>query len=189
MGMHHHTEQEWQFAARELESARSWLAAQPQNASERRFASRPTLSMRDTYYDSPDWMIFRAGFALRVREARRADGAGDGETEITLKSLHRAQHGLARRTEISESMGKADLDEVLARADGIGGQIRALVGTRTLTPLFQASTRRERQQLLEADTDLALAEIDLDETSIESVSGPARELLGTLADNVVTRSK
>jgi triphosphatase len=174
--MHHHTEQEWQFAARELESARNWLAAQPQNPSERRFASRPTLSMRDTYYDSPDWMIFRAGFALRVREARRADGAGDGESEITLKSLHRAHHGLARRTEISESMGTSDLDAVLARADGIGGQIRSLVGTRTLTPLFQASTRRERQQLLEADTDLALAEIDLDETSIESVSGPAREL-------------
>jgi len=176
MSMSRHTEEEWQFAARELDLARSWLAAQPQNASERRFAPRPTLTMRDTYYDSPDWMIFRAGFALRVRQAREADDAGSGATEITLKSLHRAQNGLARRTEISESVGSAQLDEILARPDGIGGRIRELVGTRALAPLFHANTRRERQQLLEADTNLALAEVDLDETSIESPSGQAQEL-------------
>lgn len=176
MGMNRHTEQEWQFAARELDSARSWLAAQPHDASERRFASRPTLELRDTYYDSPDWMIFRAGFALRVREAREADDTGIGETEVTLKSLHRGHNGLARRTEISESVGSAGLDEVLARDNGIGGRIRELVGTRTLAALFHASTRRERQQLLEADTDLPLAEVDLDETSIETPSGQAQEM-------------
>jgi CHAD domain-containing protein len=176
MGMSRHTEQEWQFAARELDSARNWLAAQPHDASERRFASRPTLTMRDTYYDSPDWMIFRAGFALRVREAREADDTGIGETEITLKSLHRAHGGIARRTEISESVGSARLDEVLARENGIGGRIRELVGTRALAALFHVRTRRERQQLLEADTDLPLAEVDLDETSIETPSGQAQEM-------------
>jgi CHAD domain-containing protein len=176
MGMSRHTEQEWQFAARELDSARNWLAAQSHDASERRFASRPTLTMRDTYYDSPDWMIFRAGFALRVREAREADDTGIGETEITLKSLHRAHGGIARRTEISESVGSARLDEVLARENGIGGRIRELVGTRALAALFHVRTRRERQQLLEADTDLPLAEVDLDETSIETPSGQAQEM-------------
>jgi hypothetical protein len=50
------------------------------------------------------------------------------------------------------------------------------VGSRALNRLFQVRTRRERQQLLEADTDLPLAEVDLDETSIESPSGQAREL-------------
>ena len=174
--MSRHTEQEWQFAARELDSARSWLAAQPHDASERRFASRPTLTMRDTYYDSPDWMIFRAGFALRVREAREADDTGIGETEVTLKSLHRGHGAIARRTEISESVGSARLDEVLARDNGIGGRIRELVGTRTLAALFHVSTRRERQQLLEADTDLPLAEVDLDETSIETPSGQSQEM-------------
>ncbi len=176
MGMSRHTEQEWQFDARELDSARSWLAAQPHETSERRFASRPTLALRDTYYDSSDWMIFRAGFALRVREAREADDTGIGETEITLKSLHRAHNGIARRAEISESVGSAGLDDVLARDNGIGGRIRELVGTRTLAALFHVSTRRERQQLLEADTDLPLAEVDLDETSIETPSGQAQEM-------------
>jgi CHAD domain-containing protein len=176
MGMNRHIEQEWQFAARELDSARSWLAAQSHDASERRFAARPTLTMRDTYYDSPDWMIFRAGFALRVREAREADDTGIGATEVTLKSLNRGHGGIARRTEISESVGSARLDDVLARDNGIGGRIRELVGTRTLAALFHVSTRRERQQLLEAGTDLPLAEVDLDETSIETPSGQAQAM-------------
>ena len=175
-----HTEQEWQFTAADLESARVWLAARPQDPSERRFASRPTLTMQDTYYDSPDWMIFRAGYALRVRRAREADSTGDGETEITLKSLHKPNDGphvgMARRTELSESVGNANLQEVLARPNGIGGRIRELVGSRTLAPLFRANTRRERQHLLEADTDLPLAEVDLDETSIETSAGAAQQL-------------
>jgi triphosphatase len=176
MSMNRHIEQEWQFSAQDLESARHWLAARPQETSERRFRPRPTLTMQDTYYDSPDWMIFRAGYALRVRRARAADGLGDGETEITLKSLHRANNGLATRTELSESVGDANLQEVLARAEGIGERIRALVGARTLAPLFRAHTRRERQHLLEADTELPLAEVDLDETSIETASGTSQEL-------------
>ncbi len=176
MSLQRHTEQEWQFAARDLESARHWLAARPQDISERRFAPRPTLTMQDTYYDSSDWMIFRAGYALRVRRAREADTNGDGDTEITLKSLHKPHNGVAKRIEISESIGGADLQEVLARSEGIGGRIRELVGSRPLAALFRASTRRERQHLLEADTDLPLAEVDLDETSIETPAGHAQEL-------------
>src|SRR5688572_6325577 len=115
MGMNRHTEQEWQFAASELGPARNWLAAQTQDPTERRCAPQPTLNVQDTYYDSPDWMIFRAGFALRVRRSREADvdiAAGDaaGNAEITLKSLRHAPQngsndGLARRTEFSEPMG------------------------------------------------------------------------------------
>jgi len=171
-----HTEQEWQFSAGDLDSARHWLAARPQQASERRFAPRPTLTMQDTYYDSPDWMLFRAGYALRVRRAREADATGDGETEITLKSLNEPHNGVAKRTELSESVGGANLQEVLAREHGIGGRIRELVGSRPLAPLFSANTRRERQHLLEADTDLPLAEVDLDVTSIETPAGRSQEL-------------
>jgi len=179
MGMNRHTEQEWQFAAQDLESARRWLAAQPQEITERRCAPRPTLTLQDTYYDSSDWMIFRAGFALRVRREREADAAADTSedgTEVTLKSLHNTQDGLAKRVEMSERVNGANIEEIVARPNGIGGRIRELVGSRALNRLFQVRTRRERQQLLEADTDLPLAEVDLDETSIESPSGQAREL-------------
>jgi triphosphatase len=182
MGMNRHTEQEWQFAASELGPARNWLAAQTQDPTERRCAPQPTLDVQDTYYDSPDWMIFRAGFALRVRRSREADAdIAAGDAEITLKSLRRgslngSNDGLARRTEFTEQVGQADLEQVLARGEGIGERIRQLVGSRPLTPLFHAHTRRERQQLLEADSDLPLAEVDLDETSIETPSGQSREL-------------
>src|SRR5688572_25477416 len=174
MGMSRHTEQEWQFAAQDLESARIWLAAQPRETSERHWAPQPTLTLQDTYYDSGDWMIFRAGFALRVR--RESQDGSEGDTEVTLKSLSAAQDGLAKRVEMSERVDSANIEQVMARANGIGGRIRELVGSRALTPLFHVNTRRERQQLLEADSDLPLAEVDLDETSIESPSGQAREL-------------
>jgi CHAD domain-containing protein len=174
--MNRHIEQEWQFSAHELGLARNWLASQPHAQSERRFAIRSTLQLQDTYYDSSDWMIYRAGYALRIRSAREDAGPGDAETEITLKSLHTAHAGPARRTEISERVASSDMGAVLARRQGIGERIRELVGTRSLTPLFRARTRRERQQLLEADSELPLAEVDLDETLIETPSGAEQQL-------------
>jgi CHAD domain-containing protein len=167
------TEQEWQFSAPGLDAARAWLAAQPHEITDRRLAIQPTLELTDTYYDSSDWMIFRAGFALRIRSERA--GAGE-QTEVTLKSLSAPQNGLARRTEFSQRIEGADMNAVVATTTGIGERIRELIGERPLTPLFKANTRRERQQLLEAGSDLALAEVDLDETSIEAPSGASQQL-------------
>jgi CHAD domain-containing protein len=73
-------------------------------------------------------------------------------------------------------VGSANLQEVLARDGGIGSRIRELVGARSLALLFRAHTRRERQHLLEADSGLPLAEVDLDETSIETPAGEAQQL-------------
>ena len=171
--MHRNTEQEWQFTAAALDAARDWLAAQPANPSERRLAARPTLELTDTYYDSADWMIFRAGFALRTRRERHGAGA---QTEVTLKSLNDAHDGLARRTEFSERVGGEDMKAILAADSRIGGKIRELIGERPLNALFQANTRRERRELLEADSNLPRAEVDLDETSIETPSGASRQL-------------
>lgn len=175
--MKQHTEQEWQFSVAQLHAARQWLADQPNagNRAERRLAARPTLELHDTYYDSPDWMIYRAGFALRLRR-ERVDDSTPEQTEITLKSLHGSRGGLARRKEISQIVDSANIEAVLASQVGIGERVRELIGVRQLTPLFRANTRRERQQLLEADTELPLAEVDLDETSIETPSGVTREL-------------
>ena len=168
------TEQEWQFSAPGLDAARAWLAAQPHGISDRRLSVQPTLELIDTYYDTSDWMIFRAGFALRMRSERA--GAAHERTEVTLKSLSAAHDGLARRTEFSERIAGADMNAVLATTNGIGERIRELVGERPLMPLFKANTRRERQQLLEAGSELALAEVDLDETVIEAPSGASQRL-------------
>jgi triphosphatase len=172
--MHTNTEMEWQFSAPELGSARDWLAAQPQDPAGRRFASRPTIDLCDTYFDSTDWMIFRAGFALRLRRART--GAAEETSEVTLKSLHASRDGIARRTEISQRVEVADMRTVLETQDGIGERIRELIGSRPLGELFSARTRRERQWLLEADSDLPLAEFDLDETTLETPGGAVQSL-------------
>ena len=171
--MEKNTEQEWQFSAPGLDAARAWLAAQPQETTDRRLTIRPTLTLTDTYYDSPDWMIFRAGFALRVRRER--EDAGGEQTEVTLKSLNTPRNGLVNRTEFSQRIDGADMSTVVS-SKGIGERIRELIGERPLTPLFKANTRRERRHLLEADSDLALAEVDLDETSIEAPSGVSQQL-------------
>ena len=171
--MDRNTEQEWQFAATGLDAARAWLASLPTEPSDRRLAVRSTLELTDTYYDSSDWMIFRAGFALRLRQERA--GTADGQTEVTLKSLNAPRNGLARRTEITQRIDDADMNTVITM-NGIGGRIRELIGERALMPLFKATTRRERQQLLEAGSDLPLAEVDLDETSIEAPSGASQQL-------------
>ena len=108
---------------------------------------------------------------------RRERAEADGEqTEVTLKSLHVPHNGLARRTEFSERVGGADMNAVLATSSGIGERIRELIGERPLAPLFKANTRRERQELLEADSNLPLAEVDLDDTSIETPSGASQQL-------------
>ena len=172
--MNRHTELEWQFATTDLGAARSWLASLPQGHSERRCTRRPSLQIHDTYYDSSDWMIYRAGFALRLRQA--SEDAGAGETELTLKALRAPVKGIARRTEISAPMPSSDIGTILASGEPIAEHIRALVGTRLLSPLFKAHTRRERLRLLEADSDLPLAEIDLDEISIETPAGDTEQL-------------
>ena len=108
--MEKNTELEWQFSAPALDSARAWLAAQPHEITDRRLEIRPTLTLTDTYFDSPDWMIFRAGFALRMRSERAGDDTE--QTEVTLKSLNASHNGLARRTEFSQRIDGADMNAV-----------------------------------------------------------------------------
>ena len=166
-------EQEWQFAASGLDAVREWIARQPAEYSVRRFAPRATLELQDTYFDSADWKIFSAGFALRLRSSR--DDTGAETCELTLKTLRAARDGFADRAEISEPVASTDLAAALSGHSALAERIRALIGARALAPLFSAHTRRERQQLLEADTELPLAEVDLDLTSLRTPSGERRE--------------
>src|SRR5882757_11328607 len=87
-------EVEWQLASTDLASVRRWLddhgtidglVLEPQS----------TLQIFDTYFDTDDWRIYRAGFALRIRSE-------DGKSQATLKSLHASQDTKADRRELSE---------------------------------------------------------------------------------------
>jgi inorganic triphosphatase YgiF len=58
-------EVEWQLASSDLGSVRRWLDAQD-SIEGLVVAPQPTLQIFDTYFDTDDWRIFRAGYALRV---------------------------------------------------------------------------------------------------------------------------
>lgn len=177
--MRQSTELEWQFAAPALGAARAWLASQPPDSMGRHFSQAPTVELQDIYYDSPDWMIYRAGYVLRMRRSltRSGDAAGAESSELTLKSLQTTRGGgLARRVELTQQVPVAGMAAALGADDGIGARIRELIGVRPLRELFQANTVRERQCLLEGGNHLPLAEVDLDETSIEAAGGAVRKL-------------
>src|SRR5688572_402474 len=126
-------EMEWQFSAEGLEATRAWIARQPTAHSERRFAPRAPVELRDTYFDSADWLVFRAGFALRLRQMR--EGSGQESSELTLKSLVPARGGFASRLEFSESIPSGDIKAAMAEVQGLGDKLRAIVGSRPLVHL------------------------------------------------------
>src|SRR5215468_4944331 len=97
-------EVEWQLASSDLASVRRWLddhatldglVLQPQ----------PTLKIFDTYFDTDDWRIFRAGFALRIRSE-------DGKAEATLKALRSNSEEMADRREVSETLEGTESDSI-----------------------------------------------------------------------------
>src|SRR3712207_8958969 len=67
-----HQEVEWQFDAGDLDSVENWLN---ERSSSSGFAILPEeiKDLTDAYYDTEDWRIYRAGYALRVRRDGKED--------------------------------------------------------------------------------------------------------------------
>jgi inorganic triphosphatase YgiF len=159
-------EVEWQFDAGDLEVVEEWLE---EYGSESGFSVVPgsTRELTDTYLDTEDWRLYRAGYALRVRRK-----GSNKSLELTMKSLAPfgdCSGGEVRRREISERVrngeeGGPDLSE--ARGP-VGGMLRALTGSREVRPLFEIRTRRRTFSLRL-------------ETQEDSIEGPERRrrLLG-----------
>lgn len=151
-------ELEWQMAAADLPAVRRWLhehAAVDHLSIE----ARPTLELHDSYFDTDDWRLHRAGLALRVRSA-------SGKAEATLKSLHAAQNGLADRRELSEPLPEASSAAILGCHGPVGSRVAALVGDRSLRELFEVRTTRQRFAVRSAGHTSDVAEIALDDTVV-----------------------
>jgi len=130
-GMLDHQEIEWQLDASDLERVGAWLEDHP-NLSGLNIVPAETKELTDTYYDTDDWRLYRAGYALRVRR--------DGErAEATMKSLATAENALKRRREISEPLeGGGEIPK--GTGGPVGERLRRLAGD--LRPLFEVRTRR-----------------------------------------------
>jgi CHAD domain-containing protein len=149
-----HEEIEWQFDADEFEPIEDWLGRRSSGLT---VAPEPTVGITDSYYDTDDWRLYRAGYALRVRET-------DGDVEATMKSLEPAEDSLRRRREITEPL-KDGKPATLGQARGpVGERSRMLVGKREVRRLFQIQSRRQRFALLREDA--RVGEVSLDASEI-----------------------
>ncbi|MFZ0250161.1 MAG: CYTH domain-containing protein, partial [Acidimicrobiales bacterium] len=160
---HDPVEIEWQFDALDLRPVERWLATLPALAIETgdggtiTALARPPRRLVDSYRDSDDWRLARAGFVVRTRRRGRHD-------EITLKDTRPAEgSGLRQRLEVTEVLPPSGLDDL--GADGpVGRRLHAIVGSRRLREVLQVRTRRRPFALRVGGVDVA--EIALDDTMI-----------------------
>src|SRR5258707_7789571 len=105
-------EVEWQLACTDLESVRRWLADHG-TIDGLVLDPRSALQIFDTYLDTEDWRIHRAGFALRIR-------SGSGKPKATLKSLHSASAELADREELNETLDNTESESIRQSIGPVG---------------------------------------------------------------------
>jgi triphosphatase len=156
-------EVEWQLACADLGSVRRWLSDHG-TIDGLILEPRSTQQIFDTYLDTDDWRIHRAGFALRVRSE-------SGTTEATLKSLHSASTEVADRRELTETLNSSDSEAIRELVGPVGIRVCAVSGARTLLPLFELRTSRQRFAIRKSDEAGQLGEIALDETVISRPHG------------------
>ena len=148
-------EVEWQLTAPDLGAVRRWLERHTL-MEQLRIEPLPAQQLHDTYLDTEDWRIFRAGFALRLREKESC-------VEATLKGLRSARKDVADRREITEPLPSGKV-KALAHATGpVGSRVRDVAGIKPLRVLFDVRTSRQRFAVRSRDTAAVLGEIALDE--------------------------
>jgi inorganic triphosphatase YgiF len=153
-----HDEIEWQFDVDDHGRVERWFRGRARTGSFALGRARVEM-LADTYFDTPDGRVRRAGYALRVRRTSRG-------AEVTLKSLAaKSADGRARRREISESLGTADVRR-LGRGDGpVARRVRAITGPLPLRTLFKVRTRRRTLPLQSVDG-VRAAEIAFDTVAV-----------------------
>jgi triphosphatase len=129
---------EWQYTvpADGLGKVEEWLLGEP-----KRFrlaiVKGSSKELEDTYYDTGDWRLYRAGYALRVR---REEG---GVYEATMKSLVPADGNLHRRREISEPLRSGEVEPLLAASGPVGARLKDLADALKVRGIFEIRTCRQ----------------------------------------------
>lgn len=164
-------EVEWQLAAPDLGVIQRWLDRRPV-ADPLIIEPLPLQQLRDTYLDTEDWRLFRAGFALRLRER-------DDRVEATLKGLRSARDDVADRREITEPLPEGG-PRALAHAHGpVASRVHDIAGVKPLRTLFQVRTSRQRYAVRSRKPAAHLGEIALDEARFARSNGHRRPMILT----------
>ena len=171
-------EVEWQFDADDLELVEEWLEEYDSDSG---FSVAPgsTRELTDSYLDTEDWRLYRAGYALRVRHKD-----SNKTSELTMKSLapfENGSEGKVQRREISGRVRNGDVGfPDISNARGpVGERLRTLAGSHEVRPLFEVRTRRRTFSLrLEAQQDSGEGRSDGDGSSeeiVQDASGNVRQ--------------
>ena len=99
-----HQEVEWQFEALDVRPVIHWLENGGREQ-EPAVTVGETREISDTYLDTEDWRIHRAGYALRLRHTKGKPGA---EATMKLLASHDGAQGLKSRREISENLDRTE---------------------------------------------------------------------------------
>ncbi len=160
-------EAEWQFECDDLVDARRWLGISS--------ADRPlaigvptTLDLHDRYLDTPDWRIYRAGYALRIRSA-------EDRVEACLKELRGPVEEIARRWELRELLPAANPDLLVDAPGAVGTRVSRVCGRKSLRVIGELRTHREERWLRGPDG--REGAIALDETTILADDGTPVEVI------------
>lgn len=167
---------EWRFDAGELEPVEGWLEehlAAPGLVLE----SGETKNLSDSYYDTEAWILYRAGYALCIRQRGKS-------AEAVLESISRATGGFEEQREISEPLDDGELATLKKSTGKVGERVRALAGGGELHRIFEVRTRRRAFPIRPVDGEGepagdALGQVSLDESEVPLEAGeePARALL------------
>ena len=162
-------EVEWQLACTDLGPVRRWLSNHVRIGG-LILEPRSTQQIFDTYFDTEDWRIHRAGYALRIRSE-------SGKSEASLKSLHSASEEFADRRELSEPLNTSESVAICRSGGPVGARVHAVSGAHPLQPLFEVRTSRQRFAIRTEDEHRQLGEIALDDTVISRPHGEPRASL------------
>lgn len=170
-----HQEIEWQFDGAHLASIARWFAEGHEDLGIFIEPGEEKV-LTDVYYDTADWRLYRAGYALRIRRM------GPRRSEATVKALIFAARGdsVRSRREISEPLRGKELSALLnkKRPGPVGERLKALVGSRELHPLFEVHTRRRTFNLFEVQTGGADGSVE------RQNNGPLGEIVQDAAGNI-----
>ncbi len=164
---------EWQFDAPDLSLVATWLR-QHGSANGWQVREGGTQEITDTYFDTSQWHLFRAGYVLRMR------WRPDHPVEVTLKSFGSRKAGLRSRREISEWLADASGDHsaLLTQVSGpVRQHIRTILGQRQWPARVLFSTRTQRAHFVLYADHTDLAEIALDTTGFYGHQHPVSATL------------
>jgi inorganic triphosphatase YgiF len=100
--------------------------------------------IQDSYLDTPDWRLYRAGYACRIRRTSRRPAV---RAVLALKSLHRPRRGVSTREEheqvVSWSRCRSRLSQAAGCEGALGAKILGLIDGQQARVIFRIRNRRQ----------------------------------------------